>query len=146
MRRSAGGDGSLHVTFTLEDVSWEKCSWEMGRTPARGRGDATPTVYRSLPPHLSQCLDGKYLKEVAKLKIWALHCAGIKRQNQERRNSAFLSSTCKHPPSQTPKVGDGTVPLQMVCVVCTSCLQAFQPEALVRSPRLHFFLWTHRPP
>lgn len=44
MRRSAGGDGSLHVTFTLEDVSWEKWSCVMGRTPETWRGEMQPQL------------------------------------------------------------------------------------------------------
>lgn len=42
-------------------------TWKMERR------DAAPAVCRSSPPRFPQGLYGKYLKEVAKLKIWALH-------------------------------------------------------------------------
>lgn len=75
-RRSAGGDGSLHVMFTLEDVSWEKCSCVMGRTPESHRGEMQPpAVCSSQPlartPHYALVPIGD-IREIAKPHMWVL--------------------------------------------------------------------------
>lgn len=67
------------------------------------RGDVTPTICRSQPPHCSQCLYMKFPTEVAKLQLWTLHGSetvqGLRGRTGRRKMVLFsaLPANTLHP-------------------------------------------------